>query len=86
MKDSNNNSQHNVNTTEAEDCKNFHEDTETHSRRRHQDIECLTLLTEAARLNKEFQDIDSMMVTLQGGESNQPPLSPAMLMAMGLSK
>lgn len=85
MKNSNN-SQYTANTTEDKDCKKFHEDAETHTLRRHQDIECLTLLTEAARLNREFQDIDSMMVTLQGGESNQPPLSPAMLMALGLSK
>lgn len=80
------NSQNNVNITETDNCQKIHEDEKTHSRRRHQDIECLTLLTEAARLNREFENIDSMMVTLQGSEGNQPPLSPAMLMALGLNK
>lgn len=86
MDNKENNSKNNIDTTETDNCQKIHEDAETHTLRRHQDIECLTLLTEAARLNREFENIDSMMVTLQGGESSQPPLSPAMLMALGMNK
>jgi hypothetical protein len=81
-----NNSKNTISAATDEHCSNFHEDAETHALRRTQDIECLTLLTEAARLKRQMEDIDSMMATLHGGENEPAPISPAMLMAMGLSK